>query len=115
MKDVVVNGASMGRQIGFHVTVLMTSVLGIIGRLIDGSRGGGSLTGWGVLLFKNRDGPVLYSMFLVLVILFSLFTRSRQRYGLWDLNMDISVSVLGRYNEGFEGLLSILLLLVLQQ
>ena len=37
MKDVVVNGASMGRQIGFHVTVLMTSVLG---RLIDGSRRG---------------------------------------------------------------------------
>jgi hypothetical protein len=61
LKDVVVNGASMGRQIGFHVTVLMTSVLGIIGRLIDGSRGGGSLTGRGVLLFKNRDGPVLYS------------------------------------------------------
>jgi len=37
LKDVVVHGASMGRQIGFHVTVLMTSVLG---RLIDGSRRG---------------------------------------------------------------------------
>ena len=99
----------MGRQIGFHVTVLMTSVLGNYWEAYRRFKRGGSLTGWGVLLFKNRDGPVLYSMFLVLVILFSLFTRSGQRYGLWDLNMDISVSVLGRYNEGFEGLLSITL------
>jgi hypothetical protein len=68
LKDVV-TAQSMGRQFCFHVKVFNDIGIGNYWEAYRRFKRG-RLNRVGSLHFKNRDGPVLYSMFSVLLICF---------------------------------------------